>query len=85
VTFMRERIERGEAPLWGAFLSAGSPLMAEMLSRSGFDWLVIDMPVSYTHLDVYKRQMSLCQKHQRPCPRSPSAQATTRPPPWDRS
>ena len=43
MTFMRERIERGEAPLWGAFLSAGSPLMAEMLSRSGFDWLVIDM------------------------------------------
>jgi 4-hydroxy-2-oxoheptanedioate aldolase len=43
VTFMRERIERGEAPLWGAFLGAGSPFMAEMLSRSGFDWLVIDM------------------------------------------
>src|SRR5580658_1533038 len=43
MTFMRERIERGDAPLWGAFLGSGSPLMAEMLSRSGFDWLVIDM------------------------------------------
>src|SRR5580704_3567598 len=40
---MRERIERGETPLWGAFLGTGSPLLAEMLSRAGFDWLVIDM------------------------------------------
>ncbi len=43
MTLMRERIERGDAPLWGAFLGSGSPLMAEMLSRAGFDWLVIDM------------------------------------------
>jgi 4-hydroxy-2-oxoheptanedioate aldolase len=43
LTFMRERIERGETPLWGAFLGSGSPLLAEMLSRAGFDWLVIDM------------------------------------------
>ena len=43
LTLMRERIERGDAPLWGAFLGSGSPLMAEMLSRAGFDWLVIDM------------------------------------------
>jgi 4-hydroxy-2-oxoheptanedioate aldolase len=43
LTIIRERIERGETPLWGAFLGTGSPLMAEVLSRSGFDWLVIDM------------------------------------------
>ncbi len=49
LTGIRERIEHGDGPLWGAFLGAGSPLLAEMLSRSGFDWLVIDMqhsPVS---------------------------------------
>ena len=43
LTGIRERIEHGEAPLWGAFLGTGSQLLAEMLSRSGFDWLVIDM------------------------------------------
>src|ERR1700677_4092566 len=43
MTIIRERIERGETPLWGAFLGSGSPLMAEVMSRAGFDWLVIDM------------------------------------------
>jgi 4-hydroxy-2-oxoheptanedioate aldolase len=43
VSFLRDRIEAGETPLWGAFLGTGSPLLAEMMSRAGFDWLVIDM------------------------------------------
>ena len=43
MTTIRERVERGDTPLWGAFLGTGSPLLAELMSRSGFDWLVIDM------------------------------------------
>ena len=46
---LRDRIESREAPLWGAFVGAGSPLLAEVMSRAGFDWVAIDMqhcPVS---------------------------------------
>ena len=43
MTTIRERVEQGGTPLWGAFLGTGSPLLAELMSRSGFDWLVIDM------------------------------------------
>ncbi len=32
----------GNRTLWGAFVSSDSPHVAEMMGRSGFDWLVVD-------------------------------------------
>ena len=32
----------GDRTLWGAFVSSNSPHVAEMMGRSGFDWLVVD-------------------------------------------
>jgi len=39
---LRERILAGET-LFGLFLDLGSPMSAEMASRAGYDWLVIDL------------------------------------------
>ncbi len=33
----------GSGALWGAFLGSNSPLVAEMMGRAGFDWLVVDL------------------------------------------
>lgn len=38
----RERLRRGD-PLIGTFLNTGSPLVAEICARAGFDWLVVDL------------------------------------------
>jgi 2-keto-3-deoxy-L-rhamnonate aldolase RhmA len=38
----RERILAGET-LFGAWSTLGSPLAAELLGRSGFDWIVVDL------------------------------------------
>ena len=32
----------GSRTLWGAFVSSDSPHVAEIMGRSGFDWLVVD-------------------------------------------
>ena len=39
---LRERILAGET-LFGLFLDLGSPIAAELASRAGYDWLVIDL------------------------------------------
>ncbi len=39
---LKERLASGETTI-GSWLSFGSPLLAEMMAKSGFDWLVIDM------------------------------------------
>jgi 4-hydroxy-2-oxoheptanedioate aldolase len=31
-----------DRPLWGAFLGSNSPICAELMSKAGFDWLVVD-------------------------------------------
>jgi 4-hydroxy-2-oxoheptanedioate aldolase len=38
----RLRDDLAHRPLWGAFISSNSPLVAETMARAGFDWLVID-------------------------------------------
>jgi 2-dehydro-3-deoxyglucarate aldolase/4-hydroxy-2-oxoheptanedioate aldolase len=38
----RARLEAGES-LVGAFLNMGSPLAADVCSRAGFDWLLVDL------------------------------------------
>jgi 4-hydroxy-2-oxoheptanedioate aldolase len=38
----RLRDDLAHPPLWGAFVCSNSPLVAEILARSGFDWLVVD-------------------------------------------
>jgi 2-keto-3-deoxy-L-rhamnonate aldolase RhmA len=42
VTTLRERVLEG-ADLRGTFLNMGSPLVAEVLALSGFDWLLVDL------------------------------------------
>ena len=44
------------AHIWGGGYSAGyyAYMWSDMLNSSAWDW--ITKPVSYTHLDVYKRQ-----------------------------
>ena len=39
---VKEKIGRGE-PSIGTWVSSGSPLMAEVLSHAGFDWLTVDL------------------------------------------
>ena len=39
---LRARVLSGET-LFGLFLDLGSPLSAEICSRAGYDWLVIDL------------------------------------------
>ncbi|MDQ2966285.1 MAG: aldolase/citrate lyase family protein [Chloroflexota bacterium] len=39
---LRERVLAGET-LFGLFLDLGSPIAAELASRAGYDWLVIDL------------------------------------------
>jgi 2-keto-3-deoxy-L-rhamnonate aldolase RhmA len=39
---LRERILEGET-LFGLFLDLGSPISAELASRAGYDWLVVDL------------------------------------------
>jgi 2-keto-3-deoxy-L-rhamnonate aldolase RhmA len=41
-TTIKQRLDAGET-LFGAFLALGSPLAAEALARTGFDWLLIDL------------------------------------------
>lgn len=38
---LRQQV-RDRSPLWGAFAGANSPLVAEQLARSGFDWICVD-------------------------------------------
>lgn len=42
MTTLRERVRDG-ADLRGTFLNLGSPLVAEVLALSGFDWLLVDL------------------------------------------
>ncbi len=39
---VKEKMGRGE-PSIGTWVSSGSPLMAEVLSHAGFDWLTVDL------------------------------------------
>ena len=50
---LKKRLQNGEI-LHGCWLNLGSSLTAEIVGLSGFDWV---LTVSYTHLDVYKRQV----------------------------
>ena len=38
----RLRGDLAHPPLWGAFISSNSPMVAEIMARAGFDWLVVD-------------------------------------------
>ena len=42
MTTLRERVREG-TDLRGTFLNLGSPLVAEVLALSGFDWLLVDL------------------------------------------
>jgi len=42
VVDLHARLAAGET-LYGAFAMLGSPIAAEMMARSGFDWLIIDL------------------------------------------
>ena len=44
---LRRRIQAGET-LFGAWASLGSPGSAELLGRSGLDWVVVDLEHGYT-------------------------------------
>ena len=48
--------ERG---VFGPFMITGDPALVECAGYAGYDFVLLDMAVSYTHLDVYKRQV--CQ------------------------
>lgn len=39
---LRDEVGKG-GTLWGAFVGTNSPLAAEIMARSGFDWLVVDL------------------------------------------
>ena len=61
---LKEKIRNGESAI-GTFVKLTDPAVPELLALAGFDFFVLDTehvavdrePVSYTHLDVYKRQL----------------------------
>lgn len=40
--FLKERVRAG-GPLWGTFVNLGSPLTAEIIGQTGYDWVILDL------------------------------------------
>lgn len=40
---LRDRIAEADRPLFGGWVTSGSPVMAEIMAGSGLDWVLIDM------------------------------------------
>ena len=54
-------IDEKQAVVWrGPMVSNAIRQFVTEVDWGELDYLVIDMPVSYTHLDVYKRQFKFC-------------------------
>jgi 2-keto-3-deoxy-L-rhamnonate aldolase RhmA len=57
---LKEKIERGQ-PVIGTFVGLGHPDVTEVLSRLGFDWLVIDgehSPISFETMQLLMQSMN---------------------------
>ena len=69
---LKSRLRAGEATC-GAFLQLGSHISAEILSRAGFDWLIVDMEHAPIDLDSLLRQLQAigCSSRCTPFVRAP--------------
>lgn len=53
----RDRLAAAPRPLVGAWISSGSPLVAEIMAGSGLDWVLIDMEHGPNTLDTVAVQL----------------------------
>ncbi len=59
---LRKRLSRRQTTI-GSWITIGSPVVAEIMARSGFDWLVVDMEHSAITIEVAQdliRVIDLC-------------------------